>query len=209
MEFDGLFSLQMQLIFGGLFLLFSGIVVSEISGKDAHPNTVFCFGIILIVLSAAAIWYIDALSENTAKFIEEKRLSENIYNNFQRNSKLFLFVFPFVTAAIGTNLLTEVITRNFKFQEGAGALDALKGLFCVIGNVVIWVVSLIFKVSKFASLLVLTSYSWAKNKSHFFLRIKGHHKVSCRHFSGRKFPTQNFSSNSHKTPSGGERIDVS
>lgn len=117
MQLDFVFSLEMQLIFGVLFLLLAMVISSFVSGENPYALTVFCVGLVLIILSAGAVMYIENMKSIAAGWVESERMSKEVFDDFEQKSTLFLFVFPFVTAAVGTNLLTEVITRNFKFDQ--------------------------------------------------------------------------------------------
>ncbi|WBA13413.1 hypothetical protein [Salinivibrio kushneri] len=117
MELDFMFSLDMQLIFGVMFLFLALGIASLVSGENPYALTVFLVGLVLIVLSAGAVMYIENIKSIAGGWVESQRMSKEVFDDFDQKSTLFLFIFPFVTAAIGTNLLTEVITRNFKFDQ--------------------------------------------------------------------------------------------
>ncbi|PME33119.1 hypothetical protein BCV39_22065 [Vibrio sp. 10N.286.55.E10] len=112
-----MFSLEMQLIFGVMFLFLAMGIASLVSGENPYALTVFLVGLVLIVLSAGAVMYIENIKSIAGGWVESQRMSKEVFDDFDQKSTLFLFIFPFVTAAIGTNLLTEVITRNFKFDQ--------------------------------------------------------------------------------------------
>ncbi|CAG23124.1 hypothetical protein [Photobacterium profundum] len=117
MQLDFIFTLEVQLIFGVMFLLMALTTVSFVSGEDPYPQTVLIVGIVLIILSAGAVMYIENMKSIAEGWVESKILSKQVLEDFDKNSNLFLFVFPFVTAAVGTNLITEVITRNFNLNR--------------------------------------------------------------------------------------------
>lgn len=132
MQLDFMFSLEMQLIFGVMFLFLAMGISSLVSGENPYALTVFCVGLVLIILSAGAVMYIENMKSMAIGWVESQRMSKEVFDDFEQKSTLFLFVFPFVTAAIGTNLLTEVITRNFKFDKRLTLGKVLSGLWDVV-----------------------------------------------------------------------------
>lgn len=132
MQLDFMFSLEMQLIFGVMFLFLAMGISSLVSGENPHALTVFCVGLVLIILSAGAVMYIENMKLMATSWVESQRMSKEVFDDFEQKSTLFLFVFPFVTAAIGTNLLTEVITRNFKFDQRLTLGKVLLGMWEVV-----------------------------------------------------------------------------
>lgn len=132
MQLDFMFSLEMQLIFGVMFLFLAMGISALVSGENPYALTVFCVGLVLIILSAGAVMYIENMKSMAIGWVESQRMSKEVFDDFEQKSTLFLFVFPFVTAAIGTNLLTEVITRNFKFDQRLTLGKVLSGLWDVV-----------------------------------------------------------------------------
>lgn len=132
MQLDFMFSLEMQLIFGVMFLFLAMGISALVSGENPYALTVFCVGLVLIILSAGAVMYIENMKSMAIGWVESQRMSKEVFDDFEQKSTLFLFVFPFVTAAIGTNLLTEVITRNFKFDRRLTLGKVLSGLWDVV-----------------------------------------------------------------------------
>lgn len=129
MQLDLLFSMYLQLTLGVIFLLLALGTVSFVSGEDSYPQTVIFIGVVLIILSAGAVMYIENISMLAKEWVNEKRLSPDVLEGFEKTSTLFLFVFPFVTAAIGTNLISEVVTRNFTFGKKLTLSAVLSGLW--------------------------------------------------------------------------------
>jgi len=129
MQLDFLFSMDFQLILGATFLLLALGIVSFVSGEDSYPQTVLFIGFVLIILSAGAVMYIENISMLAKEWVNEKRLSPDVLEGFEKSSTIFLFVFPFVTAAIGTNLISEVVTRNFTFRKKLTLSAVLLGLW--------------------------------------------------------------------------------
>ncbi|CAH7301349.1 conserved membrane hypothetical protein [Vibrio chagasii] len=132
MQLDFMFSLEMQLIFGVMFLLLAIGISSLVSGENPYALTVFFVGLVLIILSAGAVMYIENMKSIAMGWVESELMSKKVFDDFKQKSTLFLFVFPFVTAAIGTNLLTEVISRNFKFDQRLTLSKVLLGFWGVV-----------------------------------------------------------------------------
>ncbi|MFW1433712.1 hypothetical protein ACEV94_22600 [Vibrio parahaemolyticus] len=138
MQFDILFSLQFQLIIGSLFLFLAVIIIGAISGEDQSPLVVLFSGLMLILLSVWALYFIENMKYFAIGWVKSGKMTPEVLEEFKKSSSLFLFIFPFVTAAIGTNLISEVITRNLKFSKKLtfkcvlyGFLEIIKIVFVI------------------------------------------------------------------------------
>ena len=129
MKLDFLFETESLLGLGAGFFMLASMTLSFISGKDPYPQTVILIGIVQIILAAGASMYIANFSQWGAEWVELKYLSKEVYEQFKQTSTVFLYVFPFVTAAIGTNLLTGVITRNFTYNKELTFRAVISGIW--------------------------------------------------------------------------------
>ncbi|OEF57947.1 hypothetical protein [Enterovibrio norvegicus] len=160
MQLDIIFSYEAQLITGGMFLLSALLISSIISGEDSYACTVFITGMSLIALSVFAIIYIENIDLMAKGWVDEKRLSQSVYDDYIQKSNLFLFVFPFVTAAIGTNLLSDVITRNITYKKEltfkiffGGMFDLIKAIFSfALSIILIPLIAIIYIIALISSL---------------------------------------------------------
>ncbi len=103
---------------------------------DTSPQVVFITGVLLIALAAVGLIYVDTLKSIVLDFHSQKKVSDEFWANFQLRSNVFLFLFPFVTAAIGTNLISDVLTKKLHYQKPltfwsivTGAFELLKIIF--------------------------------------------------------------------------------
>lgn len=164
MQLDFMFSLEMQLIFGVMFLFLAMGISSLVSGENPYALTVFCVGLVLIILSAGAVMYIENMKSIAVAWVESQRMSKEVFDDFEQKSTLFLFVFPFVTAAIGTNLLTEVIIRNFKFDQrltlGKVLLGFWDGVKFILGLAILLIIIPLVVVAGILFSTTATSRRW-------------------------------------------------
>ncbi|QSR43256.1 hypothetical protein HUI95_09465 [Aeromonas dhakensis] len=157
MPLDFMFSMEMHIIFGVMFLLLALGIVSLVSGENPCAQTVWIVGVVLIILSASAVMYIENMKSIASNLVEANRISKDVVENFNRGSNLFLFVFPIATLNIGINLLTEVITRDFKFDKK----NTFNFIFVFFWNVIKKII--------IASLVLIFTFWDGARKSHLAL----------------------------------------
>jgi hypothetical protein len=101
----------------GVFLLF--LVV--LSDKQVSRVTVFFWGVTLIAL-AGYIAYQLMLWRNIAESLvlptalAENRITKETVAEFDRWSAYVLWLIPFLTGALGTNLISDAITKPLKYK---------------------------------------------------------------------------------------------
>lgn len=140
----------MELLFSNEALLVSALIllvmvlgVIDFFIYEATPASIVIFaGLCLIAIAGGALYYLDIMSTVADKVFEKGKISKETYDSFKRSSHIFLYLFPFVSAAIGTNLISDAITKklHYKNQLTFGSvlsfmwemLKSLFGLFVVL-----------------------------------------------------------------------------
>lgn len=117
MNYELVFGTEVQLVLAGSAFLIALAVLGFIVDKDTSPQIVIITGILLIFLAAGGLAYVDVMKSMIANLHAEKKISDEFWNNFQLRSNIFLFIFPFVTAAIGTNLISDAITKKLHYEK--------------------------------------------------------------------------------------------
>lgn len=116
-------TMNYELLFGGevqLFLSLSAFllvlsIVGFVLDEDASPQVVVLVGIGLITVAGVALWYVDWMKGLVATLHDSKHISDAFASEFESRSNLFMFVFPFASAAIGTNLISDVLTKKLHY----------------------------------------------------------------------------------------------
>lgn len=96
--------------------------------EDTSPQIVVIIGVLLIFLVAGGLVYVDFLKHSIVELNAENKVSDELLVSFQLRSNIFLFVFPFVTAAIGTNLISGVITKNLHYEKPLTFFGVIRGI---------------------------------------------------------------------------------
>ena len=102
-------------------------VIGFILDKDTTPQVVVATGVALISIAACAVVSIDAFNGLAQSLHEKGKISGALFDQVKHRSNLFLFVFPFVTAAIGTNLISDVLTKKLHYEKSLGPVNLLQG----------------------------------------------------------------------------------
>ena len=77
--------------------------------KSASPPVYFAYGVALVGLALALVFILGGV--NAAA---KSRLSAQEYELFSIQFQAALYVFPFISAAIGTNLISQAIVESKK-----------------------------------------------------------------------------------------------
>ncbi|AZE68065.1 hypothetical protein SAMN05216475_1259 [Pseudomonas synxantha] len=127
MNYALLFGLDVQLGFLVMAFVLVMAVIGFILDKDTTPQVVVATGVALISIAACAVVSIDAFNGLAQSLHEQGKISGDLFDQVKHRSNLFLFVFPFVTAAIGTNLISDVLTKKLHYEKTLGPVDLLQG----------------------------------------------------------------------------------
>lgn len=109
-------------------------VFTAYSGPSISRRQAFMQGMILITASCIAVAGLTWVAQPFAEFLtrpeirEGVRLSSRDTAYFSRVIQLILWVLPFVTASLGTNLISDALTRNVKYEESDDEKDPMRGL---------------------------------------------------------------------------------
>lgn len=136
MNYEFLFGTTMQLGFAFTAFLLVMAVLGLILNRNTSWQAVAFIGLCLIAIAAGALAYIEAMKGVVLKLHVAGEISDWFLAEFQARSNLFLFVFPFVTAAIGTNLISDVITKRLNHERSIGACDLANGAWDFIKLIV-------------------------------------------------------------------------
>lgn len=128
MNYPLLFGWDVQLGFVVMAFVSVVAVIGFILDKDTTPQVVVVTGIALISIAACAVVFIEGLTGLAQSLHERGAIGGGLLAEVKSRSNLFLFIFPFVTAAIGTNLISDVLTKKLHYEKSLGPVDLLRGV---------------------------------------------------------------------------------
>ncbi|QFS89024.1 MULTISPECIES: hypothetical protein [unclassified Marinobacter] len=135
MSYESLFGDEVQLVLSFCVFLLVLAVVGFILDKDSPPQLVVLVGICLVAIGGAALWYVNWMQEAVLAFNEDGKISDSFLDEFERRSNVFMFVFPFVSAAIGTNLISDVLTKKLHYEKPLTVSGVIQALPDLIGGI--------------------------------------------------------------------------
>jgi len=126
MPFDPLYSpAVLSIIATGLLTLALMLCGLFLNGELTRP-VVIILGICLICLGACGhIQFID-MQMRGASFIEQNLLSKNVFDDFLKYQAIFIYLFPAVSAAIGTNVISDALLKHQTYQRDFSAFQFIK-----------------------------------------------------------------------------------
>ena len=115
--FERLFGteLQLVLVLGVTILIVN--VLSLIIDEDTSPQAVIMVGVVLIVIAGGALWYTEQMKVWAEQAAGKGLIREAVKDEFLRRSNWFLYILPFVSAAIGTNLISDALTKRLHYKK--------------------------------------------------------------------------------------------
>jgi len=124
---------QLGLSFCGFLLVLA--VVGFILDKDSPPQLVVLVGICLVAIGGAALWYVNWMQEAALAFNKAGKVSDSFLDEFERRSNVFMFVFPFVSTAIGSNLISDVLTKKLHYEKPLTVSGVIKAIPDLLGGI--------------------------------------------------------------------------
>jgi hypothetical protein len=109
-----------------MFMIVSSVMLIS---ENSYRITVVFIGLMLISVSILALYGVGVWSELAKSMYDKEYISEDFYNDFKHKSHIFLYVLPFVTAGLGTNLISDAITKKIHYKESPTLLGMLKGVY--------------------------------------------------------------------------------
>ena len=83
------------------------------SNPSLWKSAVFIIGLIMIAIAGCYLYVIDGLTVLKGIFGATEQFDES----YDRFAAVFAFIFPFVSAAVGTNLLSDALTSHLKYKS--------------------------------------------------------------------------------------------
>lgn len=91
--------------------VFPAVIFFYLSGLVARfPSLLFVCGLILVLIGAHGLDLLLSLQQPYEQLKAGSTISSETIAHLKHNRKLWVLIFPFVTAAVGTNLMSQAIT---------------------------------------------------------------------------------------------------
>ncbi len=141
----GISALQDFLIIGSV--IFTAVVLLGVRKSSSRYSVIF-YGVMLIANSLCLFYLINSFNDTVveAKTIQ---LDEGFVKTFSLKGAAFLYIFPFISTAIGTNLISDAITKDLVYSDRTLLGDAFSLLKSIV-RCVFFVLQLAFFVSSMA-----------------------------------------------------------
>ncbi|TXE27094.1 hypothetical protein [Serratia ureilytica] len=135
----GISAMQDLLIIASV--IFTAIVLLGVR-KSSSRYYVVISGILLIANSLCLFWLISSVNDTV---IEAKTitLDKGFIKTFSLKTAAFLYIFPFISTAIGTNLISDAITKDLVYNDRTLLGDAFSLLKSIV-RCVFFVLQLVF-----------------------------------------------------------------
>lgn len=118
--------LQLFLIIGMIVLILSLLLF--ILDEETSPQVVVLVGLCLIAIAGGALWYIENMKILVEQLQAKNLISTAFKEDFSRRSNWFAYILPFFSAAIGTNLISDVLTKRLHYKKPLTALGVIKSI---------------------------------------------------------------------------------
>lgn len=126
MNYELFFGTEVQLILASCAFISVLSVMGFILDKDTSPQIVVITGVLLIFIAAGGLAYVDIIEAKVASLHADQKVSDEFWASFKLRSNVFLFLFPFVSAAIGTNLISDVLTKRLHYEKPLTLIGILR-----------------------------------------------------------------------------------
>ena len=161
MPFDPIYSPTiLSIIAAGLLMLALMICGLFLSGELTRPVVIF-LGICLICLGAFGHVQFINMQVNAASLIQKNQLSQSIYDDLLKYQAIFAYLFPAVSAAIGTNVISDALLKHHTYQRSFSIIQFLKDC----SQIIIFPASIILLIPVLLLLIVTAPITTLRRKT--------------------------------------------
>ncbi|MFS2097045.1 hypothetical protein ACCC96_28985 [Pseudomonas sp. Pseusp11] len=154
MPLDIIYSPTMLSVISASLLILALILCGALLNGELTRPIVMILGVGMIVLGAVGhVQFLD-MQGRGAKLVAEKFLSQSIFDDFLKYQAIFVYLFPAVSAAIGTNVISDALLKHHTYQKSFSLLQFIKDcsqiitiplmlLFCLVAVPVLLVFQMV------------------------------------------------------------------
>lgn len=118
--------MQLFLVIGMIVLIVCLLLF--LLDEDTSPQVVVLVGLCLIAIAGGALWYIENMKIWIENLADKQLISPSFQKEFSRRSNWFAYILPFFSAAIGTNLISDALTKRLHYKKPLTAIGVVKSI---------------------------------------------------------------------------------
>jgi hypothetical protein len=150
----------LALLFPSFFVLLGIWVVSD---KSVTRIGVFFWGVALIAIAGLIAWQLITWRPIAALLVDnmttDRAISKASFDEFDRTSTLLLWLIPFVTGSLGTNLISDALTKPLQYHRPSTKAYPVQAAWWLLKKL-LWCIVLTFAGILIAVWFLLTFYTW-------------------------------------------------
>lgn len=152
MPADALYSSDMLLVIAMSLMLMLFVLCNSILDKNLTRPIVIIIGLAFIGVGVLGHVYFLDLTTNGSVLVSRGLLSASIFADYSRYKEVFVYLFPAVSAAVGTNVISDALLKHHAYERRFSILEFIKDvLFCIFSLTG-------FAITIVASVLLFVSY---------------------------------------------------
>ncbi|MDD1000628.1 hypothetical protein [Pseudomonas sp. TNT2022 ID642] len=151
MPFDPIYSPTILSIIAASLLMLALLTCGLfLSGEFTRPVVIF-LGVCLICLGAYGHVQFMEMQTEAVSLINENQLSQSVYDNFLKYQAIFTYLFPAISAAIGTNVISDALLKHHTYQRSFSVVQFIKdcsqlivlpvGVIIIVPILLFWIVA--------------------------------------------------------------------
>lgn len=108
--------------------MFTFTVLSLLVQSKLTRVTVVFLGLVLIALAGFTYSYFTKMALNGDVLVSQGLLTHSVFEDYKIFKDVFCYLFPFVTAGIGTNMISDAVLKHQNYDEDFSIVGFLKDL---------------------------------------------------------------------------------
>ncbi|HHK0227973.1 TPA: hypothetical protein ACUT9N_002553 [Pseudomonas aeruginosa] len=118
------------IIFSVLFSLgvFAFAVLSMVFQSKLTRVTVIFYGLVLISAAGFIYYSFTKMALNGESLVNKGVLTKAIFDDFKLFKDLFAYLIPFVTAGIGTNMISDAVLKHQNYEDDFSVVRFFKDI---------------------------------------------------------------------------------
>jgi len=151
MPLDTLYSPEVLLFSFACFALVVLVLCSALLGQELTKPVVMVVGFAFIGVGVLGHVSILDMEARGKELVAEGLLSAHVFGGFNRYKEVFAYFFPAISAAIGTNVISDTLLKHHTYERAFSFLQLAKDIVfamsLLVGLLAACIVSLLWAVS--------------------------------------------------------------
>lgn len=141
--YDAIFSPEVLFVLTFCLLTLITNIIFQIASSQVSRVGIIFMGTILIGVAGLGFMQFSSLAQLADLLHQQKQLSDETYTSFTRVKDVFIYLFPFVSAALGTNLISDAITKPQRYEKDFSILELTKNIIIAAYSTAAFIVGII------------------------------------------------------------------